>query len=92
MTAPNRLVFVDFPTDEIEASAVFYEKVFGWTVERRIPDLFCRIVPGGYYKNPDNSDSEIQNLHLGIHNVANARPHPKPEGAEPRTLSEGADQ
>ena len=50
MTAPNRLVFVDFPTDEIEASAVFYEKVFGWTVERRIPDLFCRIVPGGYYK------------------------------------------
>ena len=89
MTAPNRLVFVDFPTDEIEASAVFYEKVFGWTVERRIPDLFCRIVPGGSYKNPDNSDSEIQNLHLGIHNVANARPHPKPEGAEPRTLSEG---
>ena len=89
MTAPNRLVFVDFPTDEIEASAVFYEKVFGWTVERRIPDLFCRIVPGGYYKNPDNTDSEIQNLHLGIHNVANVRPHPKPEGSEPRTLSEG---
>ena len=50
MTTPNRLVFVDFPTDEMEDSAVFYEKVFGWTVERRIPDLFCRIVPGGYYK------------------------------------------
>ena len=89
MTSPNRLVFVDFPTDEMEASAIFYEKVFGWTVERRIPDLFCRIVPGGYYKNPNNTDSEIQNLHLGIHNVANARPHPKPEGDEPRALSEG---
>ena len=69
MSNPNRLVFVDFPTDEIEASVKFYEEVFGWEVERRIPDLFCRIVPGGYFKNPDDSDSEIQNLHMGIFNV-----------------------
>ncbi len=42
---PNTLVFVDFPSDDIEASAEFYEEVFGWEVERRVPNLFCRIVP-----------------------------------------------
>jgi len=26
---------------------------------------------------------------MGIHNVANARPHPDPAGAEPRTLVQG---
>jgi len=73
----------------MEASARFYEEVFGWVVERRVPDLFCRIVPGGFYKNPDNSDSEINNLHMGIFNVENVRPHPEPESAEPRNLSTG---
>ena len=86
---PNTLVFVDFPSDDIEASAKFYEEVFGWEVERRLPNLFCRIVPGGQFKNEDGSDSEIGNLHLGISNVENVRPHPDPEGAGPHQLSSG---
>ena len=89
MRNPNRLVFVDFPSNEIEKSAKFYEKVFGWNVERRVPDRFCRIVPGGFYKNPDNTDSEINNLHMGLFNVENARPHPTEDSTEPRTLSSG---
>ena len=48
---PNTLVFVDFPSNDVEASAKFYEEVFGWEVERRLPNLFCRIVPGGQFKN-----------------------------------------
>lgn len=87
MSTPNRLVFVDFPSDHIEDSANFYEKVFGWTVERRVPDLFCRIVPGGYFQNGDGTDSEIQHLHLGIHNVTNVRPHPDKNSDGPRELS-----
>lgn len=90
MATPNALVFVDFPSDDIEASAKFYEEVFGWEVESRVPDLFCRIVPGGYFTNQDGSDSEINNLHLGIFNVENARPHPNPAGAEPRSLNAGS--
>ncbi|WP_375269794.1 VOC family protein, partial [Phenylobacterium sp.] len=41
------------------------------------------------FRNPDGSDSEIGNLHIGIHKTANARPHPNPEGVEPRTVSDG---
>ena len=89
MATPNRLIFVDFPTDDIEASARFYEEVFGWEVERRVPEQFCRIVPGGYCKNEDGSDSEIQNLPLGIFNVENARPDPDPGGSDPRSVSKG---
>ena len=83
----NTLVFVDFPSDDVESSAKFYEEVFGWEVERRVPDVFCRIVPGGQFKNGDGSDSEIGNLHMGIYNVENARPHPDALGSEPRSLS-----
>ena len=35
MTYPNALIFVDFPSDDPEASAVFYHEVFGWEVEPR---------------------------------------------------------
>ena len=30
---PNTLIFVDFPSDDVEACARFYGEVFGWTVE-----------------------------------------------------------
>ena len=33
MTYPNTLIFVDFPSDDPEASGRFYAEVFGWEVE-----------------------------------------------------------
>ena len=46
-------------------------------------------MPGQNFLNPDGSQSEIGNLHIGIFNSSNARPHPDPEGTEPRVLSDG---
>jgi hypothetical protein len=36
------------------------------------------MVPGGFFKNKDGTDSQIGNLHLGIFDAANARPTPTP--------------
>ena len=87
MTSPNTLIFVDLPSDNPENSAKFYAEVFGWEVEGRPTNVFHRAVPGGQFKKPDGTDSEIGNLHLGIFNVANVRPHPNTDGVEPRDLS-----
>ena len=87
MTTPNTLIFVDLPSDNPQSSAEFYAQVFGWEVEGRPTNVFHRAVPGGQFKNPDGSDSEIGNLHLGIFNVANARPNPDTNGVAPRELS-----
>ena len=43
-------------------------------------------IPGGFFKHKDGSDSQIGNLHLGIFDAANARPHPEPAGVGPRDL------
>lgn len=86
MTYPNTLIFVDFPSTDPEASARFYHEVFGWEVEPRPAGVFHRIVPGQNFL-VDGEQGPTGNLHMGIFNVANARPHPAPEGAEPRTLS-----
>ncbi len=88
MTYPNALIFVDFPSSDPEASASFYREVFGWEVEPRPAGVFHRIVPGQNFLLDDGSQSPIGNLHMGIHNVANARPHPDPDGVEPRTLAD----
>jgi len=87
MTYPNTLIFVDLPSTDPAASAEFYSEVFGWEVEGRPEGVFHRIVPGQNFMLDDGSQSEVGNLHMGIHNVANARPHPDPEGVEPRELS-----
>lgn len=89
MTYPNTLIFVDLATDDLEATNEFYRYVFNWVVEPRLPG-FSRIVPGGHFKNPDGSDSEIGNLHIGLAAVDNRRPHPDPAGVEPRHLATGA--
>ena len=84
---PNTLIFVDLPSDDPEASARFYREVFGWEVEPRPQDVFYRCVPGGHFPLDDGSPSPIGNLHLGIYNTGNARPHPDSAGVEPRDLS-----
>ncbi|RKF23144.1 VOC family protein [Altericroceibacterium spongiae] len=83
----NSLIFVDFPSDDPAAAGEFYAKVLGWENDPRPSGVFHRMVPGGNFKNKDGSDSEIGNLHLGISNVANTRPHPNPDGVEPRKLT-----
>ncbi|MBI5090415.1 MAG: VOC family protein [Actinobacteria bacterium] len=84
---PNTLIFVDIPSDDTVACADFYHEVFGWEVEGRPTGVFHRAVPGGFFPLEDGSDSPIGNLHLGIYDVKNARPHPDPAGVEPRELS-----
>ncbi len=87
MAYPTTLIFVDLASDDPEATGKFYTKVFGWSNEGRPAGEFHRLVPGQNFKNPDGSQSEIGNLHLGIFNVSNARPHPDLGGVEPRGLS-----
>jgi predicted enzyme related to lactoylglutathione lyase len=84
---PNTLIFVDFPSTDPEAAAEFYSAVFGWEVEPRPAGSFHRIVPGGKFKLDDGSEGPTGNLHMGIFNAANARPHPNPAGVEPRDVS-----
>jgi len=86
MAYPNTLIFVDFPSDDPVASATFYSEVLGWEVEPRPAGVFHRIVPGQNFL-VDGEQGPTGNLHMGIHNVANARPHPDPAGADPRQLS-----
>src|SRR3990170_2327251 len=90
MSYPNTLIFVDFPSTDPVASAEFYAAVFGWEVEPRPEGVFHRIVPGQNFTiDDDGTQGPTGNLHMGIFNVANARPHPDPAGAEPRQLATG---
>jgi catechol 2,3-dioxygenase-like lactoylglutathione lyase family enzyme len=84
---PNTLIFVDLPTDDPDKAGEFYAEVFGWKHEPRLPGLFHRMVPGQKFLNPDNSQSEVGNLHIGIFDINNTRPHPEDEGVEPRYLA-----
>jgi predicted enzyme related to lactoylglutathione lyase len=87
MTYPNTLIFVDLASDDPKAAGEFYAKVFGWQNDPRPVGVFHRMVPGEQFLKPDGTPSEIGNLHLGIFDAANARPHPSPAGVEPRTLT-----
>ncbi len=89
MTTPNTLIFVDLASDDPVAAGKFYAEVFGWQDDPRPAGVFHRMVPGGNFLNKDGSESQIGNLHLGIFDAANARPHPMPEGVEPRVLADG---
>lgn len=83
----NTLIFVDFATDDPAKAGEFYAGVFGWENDARPHGIYHRMVPGGFFQNKDGSDSQIGNLHLGVFDANNARPHPYPEGVEPRTLA-----
>ena len=87
MAYPNTLIFVDLPSDDPDATAAFYAEVFGWEVEGRPSGVFHRAVPGQQFLLEDGAPSGVGNLHLGIYNAANARPHPDQAGVEPRGLS-----
>jgi len=92
MTQPNTLIFVDFPSPDPAAAATFYAEVFNWVVEPRPENIFYRIVPGGFFPEPDGSDSNVGNLHMGIFSTAFAPPDPNdppaqlgaPSGPAPR--------
>jgi predicted enzyme related to lactoylglutathione lyase len=88
MPQPNTLIFVDLASDDPAAAGRFYAEVFGWEDDARPAGVYHRMVPGGMFPNPDGSNSQIGNLHLGIFDAANARPHPDPAGVEPRALAE----
>lgn len=90
MTNPTTLIFVDLASDDPEATGRFYAEVFGWTNEGRPSGQYHRLVPGGNFLNKDGSESAIGNLHIGIFNAANARPHPDPAGTGPAALSKDA--
>lgn len=75
MGYPNTLIFVDFPSTDPEATATFYANVFGWEVEGRPGGVFHRIVPGDEFLK-DGEPSGVGNLHMGIYNVNDGRPHP----------------
>ncbi len=83
----NTLFFVDLASEDPDAAGNFYAEVFGWENDARPKGEYHRMVPGGFFKQSDGTDSQIGNLHLGIFKAANARPHPEPEGVEPRALS-----
>ena len=87
MSYPNTLIFVDLMSDDPVAAGKFYAEVMGWEDDVRMDGQYCRMVPGGNFRNPDGSDSEIGNLHIGIGNVRNLRPNPDPDGVEPRALT-----
>jgi predicted enzyme related to lactoylglutathione lyase len=87
MPSPNTLIFVDLASDDPVAAGRFYAEVFGWQDDHRPEGVYHRMVPGGNFLNKDGSESGIGNLHLGIFDAANARPHPEPEGVAPRTLA-----
>lgn len=87
MTYPNTLIFFDFPSDDPEASAEFYSAVFGWEIEPRPGGVFHRIVPGQNFL-VDGEQGPTGNLHMGISNVVNRRPHPDPENGT-TTLNSG---
>jgi predicted enzyme related to lactoylglutathione lyase len=88
---PNTLIFVDFPADDTKAAANFYSKVFKWKVEGRPAGWFHRIVPGQNFPNPDGSQSEVGNLHMGIYETSVAVPDPnaKPSGGTKKASGAG---
>jgi predicted enzyme related to lactoylglutathione lyase len=90
---PHTLIFIDLPTPDPEASARFYEAVFGWEIKGRPAGTFHQIVPGGEFAGPDGQPSGVGNLHLGLFDSANPVPEPntppghageRPSGPQPR--------
>ncbi|ODU20108.1 MAG: glyoxalase [Sphingomonas sp. SCN 67-18] len=89
MTYPNTLIFVDLASDDPEATGKFYADVFGWTNEGRPAGSYHRLVPGRNFLTSDGNEGPTGNLHIGIFNSANQRPHPNADSVGPRPLARG---
>ena len=87
MAYPNTLIFFDIGAEDPAAAGRFYAAVFGWEDDPRPEGLYHRMVPGGFFLGKDGAESEIGNLHMGVFKAANARPHPSPQGVEPRAMA-----
>ena len=87
MAYPNTLIFVDLMSDDADAAGAFYAEVLGWEDDPRLDGNYHRMVPGQNFLKGDGTQSSIGNLHVGIGNVVNLRPHPDASGVEPRTLA-----
>jgi predicted enzyme related to lactoylglutathione lyase len=75
------------PSSDPAAAARFYFDVLGWEDDPRSFGLFHRLLPGGFFPKKDGTDSDVANLHIGVYDPANARPHPEPGGVAPRIAS-----
>ncbi|MEP1869295.1 MAG: VOC family protein [Paraglaciecola sp.] len=87
MSYPNTLIFVDLTSDDPAAAGDFYAAVFGWENDPRPLGVYHRMVPGGVMRDSEGNDTSIGNFHLGIHKAENVRPHPRPDGVEPRFMA-----
>lgn len=87
MTYPNTLIFVDLASDDPNATGKFYAEVMRWTDEGRPEGLFHRLVPGQNFLTSDGEQGPTGNLHIGIFNAADQRPHPSK--VAPRQLAIG---
>jgi predicted enzyme related to lactoylglutathione lyase len=87
MAGRNTLIFVDMPASDPAAAARFYAEVLGWEDDSRSVANFRRLIPGGFFPNREGEDSDVGNLHIGVFDPANARPHPEPGGVAPRFAS-----
>lgn len=73
---PNTLIYIDWPAIDPNAAGVFYQAVLGWEHDDRLGDSYARLLPGGVFRNPDGSPSQVKHLHMGIFNPADPRPNP----------------
>lgn len=73
---PNTLIYIDWPSTDPEAAGAFYHAVFGWEHDARLGNSYARVLPGGFFRNPDGSISEVKHLHMGIYNPADPIPNP----------------
>ena len=92
MTVHNTLIFVDFPVHRPGHRRRLLQR--GLRLGRRAA-AGRRLLPHGSLAASSRSTtarpSPIGNLHMGIYDPANARPHPDPAGVEPRETSAGRD-
>lgn len=67
----NPMIFVDIPTPDPEATSTFYERLFGWQVNRRPAGEFHEILPGmkpnlGMHRNPTPMSGPVPRIYVMV--------------------------
>jgi predicted enzyme related to lactoylglutathione lyase len=67
----NPMIFVDIPTPDPEATSVFYERLFGWQVNRRPAGEFHEILPGmkpnlGMHLEPTPMNGPVPRIYVMV--------------------------